>query len=75
MRRKHSDEARSLADLLTGQCIHTYRDRCSWTVFDWRAKLLVEEGRTADAVQLLTKRLEACHDFDRQKLMKALSRK
>jgi hypothetical protein len=73
MRRKHSDEARSLADLLTRQCIQTYSDRCSWMVFEWRAKLLAEQGLTADAVELLTKRLETCReDFERQGLLKAL---
>ena len=50
MRRKQSDEARALADLLTRQCIQVYPERCSWTVFDWRAKLLAEHGLTADAL-------------------------
>jgi hypothetical protein len=73
MRRNHSDEARSLAELLTRQCIQVYSVRCSWTVFAWRAKLLAEQGRPADAVELLTKRLDTCEDDSaREGLLKAL---
>jgi hypothetical protein len=73
MRRKHSDEARSLGDLLTQQCIQAYPERCSWTVFEWRAKLLAEQRRMAEALELLTKCLKTCQDdLARQKLLKAL---
>src|SRR5262245_30413901 len=62
MRRKYSEEARSLANLLTRQCIQVYPERCSWGIFEWRAKLLAEQDLTADAVELLTKHSESCQD-------------
>jgi len=75
MRRKHSDEARALADLLTRQCIETYRKRCSGLVFQWRAKLLIEQGLAANAIELLTQRLEICqNEAERELLLKALGR-
>ena len=73
MRRKQSDEARALAELLTRQCIETYKQRCSTRVFQWRAKFLVEQGLATAAVQLLMQRLEICtNDAEREPLLKAL---
>jgi hypothetical protein len=72
MRRKHSGEARSLADLLTQQSIEVYPKRCSGRVFEWRAKLLLEQGLAANAIQLLTQRLDMCRDEpERERLLKA----
>ena len=60
MRRKHSDEARALADLLTRQCIEVNPKRCSHTVFEWRAKLFIEQGATANAIAVLKQGLDVC---------------
>ena len=73
MRRKHSDEARALADLLTRQCIEMYRDHCSSSALEWRARFLAEQGLTTEAAQLVTKRLESCRDeSERERLQKVL---
>jgi hypothetical protein len=73
MRRKHSAEARALAELLTRQCIDTYGDRCSAQVFEWRAKLLIEAGDVNKAIEALTRRLESRLDNrERERLEKAL---
>jgi hypothetical protein len=71
MRRKHSGEARALGNLLTKQCIEIYPERCSWGVYEWRAKLLAELGLVADALELLKQYSETCKDdFAREKLLK-----
>jgi hypothetical protein len=75
MRRKHSHEARALADLLTRQCIEVNPKRCSWTVFDWRAKLLIEQGATANAIAVLKQGLDVCReDPGPERLLKALQK-
>ena len=75
MRRKHSDEARALADLLTRQCIEVNPKRCSWTVFDWRAKLLTEQGAMASAIAVLKQGLDVCHEGPGpERLLKALQK-
>jgi hypothetical protein len=75
MRRKQSDEARALADLLTRQCTEVYRKRYTVVVFQWRAQLLVEQGLAAEAIEMLTQRLAVCRDeYEREALSNALRR-
>jgi hypothetical protein len=69
MRRKRSDDVRALPELLARQFIETYKQRCSARVFQWRAKLLIEQGLATAAMQ----RLETCaNDAEREPSLKAL---
>ena len=44
-----------------------------WYRFEWRAKLLIEQGATANAIAVLKQGLDVCHeDFGRARLLKAL---
>ena len=45
------------------------------TVFEWRAKLLIEQGATANAIAVLKQGLDVCYeDLGRERLLKALQK-